>query len=249
MYTVGVIRLFCYTQSIIFNQHPPSTTPERYTSVKSIKPIKPIEALTKEPATKNDKRQAIIHAASEAFLENGYQNTSMETISNKAGVAKQTLYNYFGNKDALFIAVVDQKCDYRDNATMRSTDIKSENVEEVLKKYAQSKLIDLISSENTAMYRMMISEAIRFPNLGQMFFLAGLEKDRLLLVDFLTLQKEAGNLAVDDPEQAALFFQGALNAYFRAKFIMTGEIPSKEAIQKYIDYCIEKFLILYRLAP
>ena len=204
---------------------------------------------TEQPAVKNDKRQAIICAASKAFLENGYQNTSMETISSKAGVAKQTLYNYFGNKDALFIAVVDQKCDYSDNATMRSGDIKSENVEEVLKKYAQSKLADLVSSENTAMFRMMISEAIRFPNLGEMFFKAGLEKDRLLLVNFLTLQKQAGNLEVDDPEQAALFFQGALNAYFRPKFIMTGETPSKEAIQQYIDYCIEKFLLLYRPTP
>ena len=204
---------------------------------------------TEHPAVKSDKRQTIIDAASEAFLENGYQNTSMETISCKAGVAKQTLYNYFGNKDALFIAVVDQKCDYRENATMRSSDIKSENVEEVLKKYAQSKLADLVSPENTAMFRMMISEAIRFPNLGEMFFKAGLEKDRLLLVDFLTLQNQAGNLVVDDPEQAALFFQGALNAYFRPKFIMTGEIPSKEAIQQYIDYCIEKFLLLYRPTP
>ena len=204
---------------------------------------------TEQPVIKSDKRQTIIDAASQAFLENGYQNTSMETISCKAGVAKQTLYNYFGNKDALFIAVVDQKCDYRENATMRSSDIKSENVEEVLKKYAQGKLADLVSSENTAMFRMMISEAIRFPNLGEMFFKAGLEKDRLLLVDFLTLQNQAGNLVVDDPEQAALFFQGALNAYFRPKFIMTGEIPSKEAIQQYIDYCIEKFLLLYRPTP
>ncbi|NLW05720.1 MAG: TetR/AcrR family transcriptional regulator [Pseudomonadaceae bacterium] len=201
-----------------------------------------------EQPVKNDKRQAIIEAASEAFLESGYQNTSMETISSKAGVAKQTLYNYFGNKDALFIAVVDQKCDYRDSPTMRSNDIKSENVEEVLKQYAQNKLADLVSSENTAMFRMMISEAIRFPNLGEMFFKAGLEKDRLLLVDFLRLQNKAGNLEVDDPEQAALFFQGALNAYFRAKFIMTGETPSKETIQQHIDYCIKKLLILYRPA-
>lgn len=209
--------------------------------VKSIKPT--------EPAARSDKRQAIIDAASDAFLDNGFQNTSMETISSKAGVAKQTLYNYFGNKDALFIAVVDQKCDYGDNSTMRSADLKSENVEEVLHKYARSKLADLVSAENTAMFRMMISEAIRFPNLGKMFFNAGLEKDRLLLVDFFTLQNEAGNLVIDDPEQAALFFQGALNAYFRPKFIMTDETPSKETIQKYIDYCIKQFLTLYQATP
>lgn len=190
----------------------------------------------------------IIQAASEAFLQNGYQNTSMENIAALAGVAKQTLYNHFGNKDALFVAVVDRMCTGEDEQ-LRSATISSKNVEEVLQQYAQRKLADLTSVENTAMFRMMIAEAIRFPTLGEMFFRAGLEKDRQLLVDFLTRQKQAGNLDVDDPEMAALFFQGALNAYFRPKFIMTGRASSKEEIQQYVDYCIEKFLKLYRVTP
>lgn len=195
-----------------------------------------------------NKQQKIIQAASEAFLQNGYQNTSMENIAALAGVAKQTLYNHFGNKDALFVAVVDRMCSCEDEQ-MRSTTTTSKNVEEVLRHYAQRKLADLTSIENTAMFRMMISEAIRFPDLGEMFFREGLEKDRLLLVDFLTRQKQAGHLDVDDPEMAALFFQGALNAYFRPKFIMTGRAPTKEEIERYADYCIEQFLKLYRITP
>lgn len=195
-----------------------------------------------------NKRQKIIQAASEAFLQNGYQNASMENIAALAGVAKQTLYNHFGNKDALFVAVVDRMCACEDEQ-MRSTAISSKNVEEVLQQYAVRKLADLTSIENTSMFRMMIAEAIRFPDLGEMFFREGLEKDRQLLVDFLTRQKQAGHLNIDDPEMAALFFQGALNAYFRPKFIMTGRAPSKEEIQKYVDYCIEKFLMLYRVTP
>jgi AcrR family transcriptional regulator len=195
-----------------------------------------------------NKRQKIIQAASEAFLQNGYQNASMENIAALAGVAKQTLYNHFGNKDALFVAVVDRMCACEDEQ-MRSTATSSKNVEEVLQQYALRKLADLTSIENTAMFRMMIAEAIRFPNLGEMFFREGLEKDRLLLVDFLTRQKQAGHLDIDDPEMAALFFQGALNAYFRPKFIMTGRAPSKEEIQKYGEYCIKKFLKLYGVTP
>lgn len=193
----------------------------------------------------NDKREQIIQAASEAFLQKGYQNTSMEAIANEASVAKQTLYNYFGNKDALFEEVVNLLCSCG-NEQMQAEDISSGRLEAVLQAYAQGLLADLLSTENTALFRMMIAEALHFPNLGKMFFQAGLEKDRLLLVDFLTRQNQAGNLKIDDIEQAALFIQGALNAYFRPKCIMTGENPGHEEIQRHIDYCIEKILILYR---
>ncbi|WP_114418824.1 TetR/AcrR family transcriptional regulator [Marinospirillum perlucidum] len=203
--------------------------------------------MKKQSTTKTcqDKRQQIIQAASEAFLQKGYQNASMETIACEAGVAKQTLYNYFGNKDALFEEVVNLLCTC-ENEQMRSEDISSDRVEAVFHAYAQGLISDLLSIEDTALFRMMVAEALHFPNLGKMFFQAGMEKDRKLLVEFLTRQHAAGNLVIDDANQAALLIQGALNAYFRPKFIMTGESPSPEEMQKHIDYCIEKILKLYR---
>ncbi|WP_404418912.1 TetR/AcrR family transcriptional regulator [Marinospirillum sp.] len=198
-----------------------------------------------KPNACSDKREQIIQAASDAFLQKGYQNASMETIAAEAGVAKQTLYNYFGNKDALFEAVVNLLCNC-ENEQLRSTDISSDRVEAVFQAYAQGLISDLLSTEDTALFRMMVAEALHFPNLGRMFFQAGMEKDRKLLVEFLTRQHEAGNLVIDDANQAALFIQGALNAYFRPKFIMTGESPSREEMQKHIDYCIDKILTLYQ---
>ncbi len=192
-----------------------------------------------------DKRQQIIEAASHAFLEKGYQHASMESIAHQAGVAKQTLYNHFGNKDALFVAVVESLCQCG-HETMRQEDIRSDEVEAALQQYAQRKLADLISASNTALYRMMIAEAMRFPRLGELFFNIGMEEDRLVLVSFLQRQQQNGNLKVDDPEQAALFFQGALNAYFRPRYIMTGKKADPDSIQKHIQYCIDKFLQLYR---
>lgn len=208
--------------------------------------MKPAEDFSKPESPKTDKHQAIIAAATRVFLNNGYQNASMDSISCEAGVAKQTLYNYFGNKDALFFAVVEQLCEFEKDSSLLSGDITSANLEATLKKYANNKLVDIVSKENTALYRTIISEAIRFPSLGKRFFLSGMEKDRQLLVDFFTQQHQAGNLNIDDPEQAASFFHGTLNGYFRPKLIMTDETPNPEEVQKYIDYCIKKLLDLYR---
>ena len=56
----------------------------------------------KQPA----KRRAIIDAAQRVFLTQGFAGSSVDAIAAAAGVSKQTIYNHFGDKEALFRAVV-----------------------------------------------------------------------------------------------------------------------------------------------
>src|SRR5580658_6451616 len=53
-----------------------------------------------------DKRAAVLEAAAKIFLGGGYLGTSVDDIAAQAGVAKQTIYTYFSNKEALFAAMV-----------------------------------------------------------------------------------------------------------------------------------------------
>lgn len=55
-----------------------------------------------------DKRDKLLDAARELFLRQGLRATSMEAIARAAGVAKPTLYAYFPDKDAVFLAIVAQ---------------------------------------------------------------------------------------------------------------------------------------------
>ena len=50
---------------------------------------------------KIDKRTAIIEASLKLFTENGFQETSTNSISKEAGVATGTLFVYFSSKDEL----------------------------------------------------------------------------------------------------------------------------------------------------
>ncbi len=56
---------------------------------------------------KLDKRTKILDAAASSFLRKGFAETSIDDIVEESGVVKQTIYNYFENKEALFLAVVD----------------------------------------------------------------------------------------------------------------------------------------------
>lgn len=51
-------------------------------------------------------RQRIIDAAYECFWRAGYTRTSLDTITERAGLTKRTLYGYFRSKDDLLAAVM-----------------------------------------------------------------------------------------------------------------------------------------------
>lgn len=55
---------------------------------------------------KEERRQEILEAALRAFGEKGYDKTSVNDIVKASGLSKGTLYWYFENKQAIFIALV-----------------------------------------------------------------------------------------------------------------------------------------------
>ena len=61
------------------------------------------------PARDADRSRArILAAATAAFAASGYGGARVEQIAKGAGVNKALLYHYFGNKEALFVAVLEQ---------------------------------------------------------------------------------------------------------------------------------------------
>ena len=52
--------------------------------------------------SEKNKKSEILKAAYGLFIENGYDNTSMKMIANKAGVVQSHIYAFFDNKEALF---------------------------------------------------------------------------------------------------------------------------------------------------
>ncbi|CAN5272919.1 N/A [soil metagenome] len=52
------------------------------------------------------KRADILAAASDLFLTDGFDRSSVDAVAAKAGVSKRTVYDYFGDKRTLLLAVV-----------------------------------------------------------------------------------------------------------------------------------------------
>lgn len=64
-------------------------------------------ARTKREQDRDEKRDEIVAAARALFVEDGYEASSMSRLAAAAGVAPNTIYWYFQDKDEVLVAVLD----------------------------------------------------------------------------------------------------------------------------------------------
>lgn len=77
---------------------------------KSIAARAPVDVrTTSEPRTRDPERTrgSILAAATKEFSERGLEGARVDAIAERAGVNKRMLYHYFGDKDDLFLAVME----------------------------------------------------------------------------------------------------------------------------------------------
>src|ERR1700761_8860100 len=61
--------------------------------------------------SRNERMEQTLGVAHELFAERGYGDVTMEEIAAAVGVTKPLLYNYFGNKERLYIACMERAGD------------------------------------------------------------------------------------------------------------------------------------------
>jgi AcrR family transcriptional regulator len=107
----------------------------------------------------------ILAAARRVFLERGFEGASIVEIAEAARSGKPTIYARFGDKRALFAAVVTQ--DILSRITAFKAQLPSGPTIEVRLTSAASTLLRwALDSERIALMRLAIAEARRFPDLA-----------------------------------------------------------------------------------
>src|SRR5579859_3846502 len=126
------------------------------------------------------KVQQILDAATALFMEQGYGATSMDAIARKAQVSKATLYAHFAGKEELFAAIIAGAC-ARHASALTHPEGADRDIGDGLRRFARNFLATLLSPNAAAVYRIVIGEGPRFPELGRIFYESGprLTLDRL----------------------------------------------------------------------
>ncbi|MEM7797667.1 MAG: TetR/AcrR family transcriptional regulator [Chloroflexota bacterium] len=121
------------------------------------------------------RRKALLEAAADLFLKQGYERTSLDQIVERAGGSKSTVYNQFGDKAGLFRTVVIELCAEM-FAPLSEGLPPAGNPAEVLTTVAKLFLEMLWGDDVQALSRIVYTDGVRNPEISDVFFETGYEE-------------------------------------------------------------------------
>lgn len=194
----------------------------------------------------NAKRRQIIAGARAVFLAQGFDAASMNDIARSAGVSKGTLYVYFGNKEELFEAIVEQECAEQAEGIF-DLDPNDRDVAAVLTRLGIAYVKFLCRPEKASAIRTVIAIADRMPEIGRKFYESGPAHGIAQLAAYLAAQVDAGVLAVEDCAIAAAQFMESSHAIlFKPIAFNFAPAPSDEQVQRSVRIAVTTFVAAYR---
>ena len=108
------------------------------------------------------RKTKVMAVATEMFVAQGYAATTLIDIAREAGVATRTLYQHFGDKEAIFREVIYA----RDTAVIDKPKVEpGEDLRAVLRKTARYAFEVALRPRSIELMRLMIAESARFPEL------------------------------------------------------------------------------------
>jgi len=132
------------------------------------------------------KRSAILDGAKAVFLRQRFDLATMDDVAAAAGVGKQTVYRHFGSKEALFVGLVISMCAEVGERLAGMQAERSDALPEVeLRELGWSLANSLIEPDNLRLYRAIVAEAERLPQLGQVFYENGAKVVRAVAASIL----------------------------------------------------------------
>ncbi|WP_444961637.1 TetR/AcrR family transcriptional regulator [Nocardiopsis sp. M1B1] len=181
------------------------------------------------------KRAAIIKAATRLFLDAGYAGTSLAKVAEAAGVSKATLFKQFPTKAALFDAMVAESWAGEDDDLRPSAGDLRAGLTALGRRY-----VTLLTRPGmAALFRIVIAELPRFPELGEAHF----ERGKMPYFDsvrrYLDAENALGTVKLDDTELAATQFLGMISNYVLwPRMLLIDWSPDDASMARVVDEAV-----------
>ena len=190
---------------------------------------------------------AILAAAKRLFLEAGYDRTSMDAIARDAGLARQTVYNCFQNKEAVFQAVIEEHWG-RFTAGHVFDDSRSDPAI-ILHEVANGILGFAEATGRIEFARLVIAEARSRPWIAADFHRHGKAPLFDAFVDYLHRATSDKTLDCKNPTLAAYQFLGMIQEPLIWPKVMGTNAPGNIKADDAINEAVRVFLAAYSPKP
>lgn len=168
--------------------------------------------MSKIEQNKEKKRRAILQAAQDVFLSEGYELTSMDRIASQAQVTKQTIYRYYPSKIDLFKATLQKMGESSEVSFV--TYLQEPNTQVALYQFAKGFIRAHLSDEHLATFRLLVAESAKAPDMTSSFFATGPDETDAKLSEFF-----AERLGIKNVETTVQLWTAMLLAHRQAVLI------------------------------
>ncbi|MFI1733731.1 TetR/AcrR family transcriptional regulator [Streptomyces acidicola] len=198
-------------------------------------------------ARAEQKRAAIITAARETFLQEGF-SAGMDLIAARAGVSKVTVYNHFGSKEALFTAAIAGALDAPLSGTLVAAIDQladADDLRTALTDAARAWVAGVRDNPDVlAMRNLVARELHRFPGLGTAWQHQAPGRHHPAVAGALEQLVAKGRLAIPDMEVAIIQLYSLL-LYPHMVFSTYGTELDADLTDRLISQGVEMFLHHY----
>jgi AcrR family transcriptional regulator len=196
------------------------------------------------------KRAVIVDAALKAFLEAGYAEASVNRIAAAAGVSIKTLYRHYESKDDLFSAVMQAACGKppsdSDEQDAPPPTWYALPPAEALPQAGAEYLRHVLSQDQLALYRVVVRDAHRFPELGRRYREVTTGTRGAIFIRYLDQWADREGWVLRNKQTAADVFAGLLKAGIFDETLLGQHQPSNDEIVEQARAAAQNMLLLFR---
>lgn len=188
------------------------------------------------------RREAMIAAASQLFLEKGFEATSISDIVEQAGGSRRTLYEHFGNKNGLLRAIIEEAT-ARVWAEMDIDWAGDRLTEQDLFQIAYHLYKGACTPEAVAVYRIVITEGHRDREISDLFQALGPNQVAAKLADWFSRAQAQGDFLGGDPFDMAHAFMGITMGRFHISYAIGCPLPWDEGdVVQHVRLAVQLFV-------
>jgi len=179
--------------------------------------------------------ELILDAAQQLFFEQGFDETSLEMIINEAGGSRRSIYNEFGNKKGLLVAVIQRQVHIQTETlnTIHRDMLPRDSLNDVCFRFVKGMCSPAIRS----LFRLVVQQTVKHPELGEMIYQSGPIMGVKPLVNYLNELTESNELVIEDCHFAARFLLEMAKGPLYTSLLL---LPNKQASDKEIKEQVHK---------
>jgi AcrR family transcriptional regulator len=202
------------------------------------------------PPGSPERRQEILKAAYDVLAEFGYRRASTLAIAQRAGASKETIYNWFGNKEGLFSALIASRADRMNAALLETIERRDPSPDELLTQFGTHLLTLLLDPCTVTINRVAIAEAQHHPAFAHILVARGRATTGPLVAAWLDRKRQEGVLAFDNAMEAFDIFIGLLTRDLQMRVLLGVEPPPEaEFIAARARQAADLFMRLFGATP